>query len=39
MDEGVGREAEEKPEGQFFDVGSTSKVMDYTEDWSGVWQR
>ena len=26
-------------EGQFFDVGSTSKVMDYTEDWSGVWQR
>ena len=25
--------------GQFFDVGSTSKVMDYTEDWSGVWQR
>ena len=26
-------------EGQFFDVGSTSRVMDYTEDWSGVWQR
>ena len=26
-------------EGQFFDVGSTSKVMDYIEDWSGVWQR
>ena len=26
-------------EGQFFDVGSTSKVMDYTEDWSGIWQR
>ena len=26
-------------EGQFFDVGSTSKVMDYAEDWSGVWQR
>ena len=26
-------------EGQFFDVGSTSKVMDYAEDWSRVWQR